>query len=38
MGLTIARRGLILIYGGGKTGLMGKVADGAWRVVETLSV
>lgn len=29
MGSTIARRGLILVYGGGKTGLMGRVADGA---------
>jgi len=29
MGLTLARRGLMLIYGGGKTGLMGRVADGA---------
>lgn len=29
MGLTLARRGLRLIYGGGKTGLMGRVADGA---------
>lgn len=28
MGLTLARRGLSLIYGGGKTGLMGRVADG----------
>jgi uncharacterized protein (TIGR00730 family) len=28
MGLTLARRGLTLIYGGGKTGLMGRVADG----------
>jgi uncharacterized protein (TIGR00730 family) len=29
MGATLARRGLRLIYGGGKTGLMGAVADGA---------
>jgi len=29
MGITLARRGLRLIYGGGKTGLMGRVADGA---------
>ena len=29
MGLTLARHGLSLIYGGGKTGLMGRVADGA---------
>jgi uncharacterized protein (TIGR00730 family) len=29
MGMTLARRGLALIYGGGKTGLMGAVADGA---------
>jgi uncharacterized protein (TIGR00730 family) len=28
MGETLARRDLGLIYGGGKTGLMGKVADG----------
>ena len=28
MGLTLAKRGLKLIYGGGKTGLMGRVADG----------
>jgi uncharacterized protein (TIGR00730 family) len=27
-GLTLARSGLTLIYGGGKTGLMGAVADG----------
>jgi uncharacterized protein (TIGR00730 family) len=27
MGETVARRGLTLIYGGGKTGLMGAVAD-----------
>ena len=27
-GLTLARHGLTLIYGGGRTGLMGKVADG----------
>ena len=29
MGVTLAQQGLRLIYGGGKTGLMGKVADGA---------
>lgn len=29
MGLTLAQRGIRLIYGGGKTGLMGSVADGA---------
>ncbi|HVN14583.1 MAG TPA: TIGR00730 family Rossman fold protein [Anaerolineales bacterium] len=29
MGATLARRGLAVIYGGGKTGLMGAVADGA---------
>jgi uncharacterized protein (TIGR00730 family) len=29
MGLALAERGLRLIYGGGKTGLMGAVADGA---------
>jgi uncharacterized protein (TIGR00730 family) len=28
MGRTLAKRGLTLIYGGGKTGLMGAVADG----------
>lgn len=28
MGATIARRGLRLVYGGGRTGLMGAVADG----------
>ncbi|KAF0109031.1 MAG: hypothetical protein FD146_75 [Anaerolineaceae bacterium] len=28
-GLTLARRGLALVYGGGRTGLMGAVADGA---------
>jgi uncharacterized protein (TIGR00730 family) len=28
MGLTLARHGLRLVYGGGKTGLMGRVADG----------
>ena len=28
-GLTLARAGLALIYGGGRTGLMGAVADGA---------
>jgi uncharacterized protein (TIGR00730 family) len=29
MGLTLAERGIRLIYGGGKTGLMGAVANGA---------
>ena len=29
MGITLAERGIRLIYGGGKTGLMGEVADGA---------
>ena len=29
MGATLARRGLRLIFGGGKTGLMGAVAEGA---------
>ncbi len=29
LGRTLARRGIRLIYGGGKTGLMGAVADGA---------
>ncbi len=29
MGATLARRGLALVYGGGRTGLMGAVADGA---------
>jgi uncharacterized protein (TIGR00730 family) len=29
MGLTLARRGLRLIFGGGRTGLMGALADGA---------
>jgi len=29
MGSTLARRGIRLIYGGGKTGLMGEVANGA---------
>lgn len=29
MGMTLARRGVTLIYGGGRTGLMGAVADGA---------
>ena len=29
MGATIARRGLRLVFGGGRTGLMGAVADGA---------
>jgi len=28
MGATLARRGLALVYGGGKTGLMGALADG----------
>jgi len=28
MGATLARRGVQLVYGGGKTGLMGAVADG----------
>jgi uncharacterized protein (TIGR00730 family) len=28
-GLTLARAGLALVYGGGRTGLMGAVADGA---------
>jgi uncharacterized protein (TIGR00730 family) len=28
MGKTLARRGLTLVYGGGKTGLMGTLADG----------
>lgn len=28
MGETLARRGLALVYGGGKTGLMGALADG----------
>ncbi len=28
MGRTLAERGIRLIYGGGKTGLMGAVADG----------
>jgi len=28
MGATLARRGLTLVFGGGKTGLMGAVADG----------
>ena len=32
MGITLAERGLRLIYGGGKTGLMGEVANG---VLET---
>lgn len=32
LGLTLARRGLTLIFGGGKTGLMGAVADGALEV------
>ena len=31
MGRVLAGRGLRLIYGGGKTGLMGAVADGAWK-------
>lgn len=29
MGMTLARNGLRLVYGGGKTGLMGEVANGA---------
>lgn len=29
MGTTLAQRGITLVYGGGKTGLMGAVADGA---------
>lgn len=29
MGVTMAKRGIRLIYGGGKTGLMGEVANGA---------
>ncbi len=29
MGLTLAKRGLRVIYGGGKSGLMGALADGA---------
>jgi len=29
LGSTLAKRGIRLIYGGGKTGLMGRVADGA---------
>jgi uncharacterized protein (TIGR00730 family) len=29
MGVTLAQKGICLVYGGGKTGLMGKVADGA---------
>ncbi len=29
MGMTLAERGIHLIYGGGKTGLMGEVANGA---------
>lgn len=29
MGVTLAQRGIRLVYGGGKTGLMGQVADGA---------
>jgi uncharacterized protein (TIGR00730 family) len=29
MGLTLARRGVALVYGGGRTGLMGAVAEGA---------
>ena len=32
MGVILAERGLRLIYGGGKTGLMGAVADGALSV------
>lgn len=29
MGMTLARRGVALVYGGGRTGLMGALADGA---------
>ena len=29
MGATLARQGIQLVFGGGKTGLMGAVADGA---------
>ena len=29
MGMTLARRGIRLIFGGGRTGLMGEVAEGA---------
>ena len=29
LGVTLATRGIRLIYGGGKTGLMGEVANGA---------
>jgi uncharacterized protein (TIGR00730 family) len=29
MGLTLARRGVAIVYGGGRTGLMGALADGA---------
>ncbi|MBI5822800.1 MAG: TIGR00730 family Rossman fold protein [Chloroflexi bacterium] len=29
MGITLAERGIRLVYGGGKTGLMGEVANGA---------
>jgi uncharacterized protein (TIGR00730 family) len=29
LGVTLAQKGLRLVYGGGKTGLMGEVADGA---------
>ena len=29
MGVTLAQQGICLVYGGGKTGLMGRVADGA---------
>lgn len=32
LGAEIARRGHVLVYGGGRTGLMGAVADGALRV------
>jgi predicted Rossmann-fold nucleotide-binding protein len=31
MGAVLARRGITLVYGGGKTGLMGALADGARR-------
>jgi hypothetical protein len=32
MGVTLAKEGIRLVYGGGKTGLMGEVADGALSV------
>ena len=34
LGRTLARRGLGLVYGGGRVGLMGAVADGALDAVE----